>query len=122
MGYIKHNAIIVTGWKKEKVEEAHLKAREIFDEELSKDDVLNVLGSSLVSEIIPSLVNGDCTFFIAPDGSKKGWSTSNCANDARDRFIEYLNTIEYLDYVEIKYGGDDYYEKITRSKGKYLNE
>ena len=31
MGYIKHHTIVVTGWQDEKIKEAHLKAKEVFE-------------------------------------------------------------------------------------------
>jgi hypothetical protein len=111
MGYIRHHAIVVTGWD-EKFERAHAKAVELF-----KDIARNVLhrkeGRSLVSPIIPGIVNGYKSFFVAPDGSKEGWEESDNANTARDRFVEYLRAqanddgSTSLRYVEVQFGDDD---------------
>jgi len=95
MGYIKHNAIVVTSWDDEELEKIHNKAKEIFNEQL-------------VSELVKGVINGQCSFFIAPDGSKEGWETSQECDVMRETFTEWLRTEGRMnDYVEVRFGGDD---------------
>lgn len=108
MGYIKHYTIVVTGWRDEDIEAAREKAVKIFGE---------FDGSEIVSQIVSGLTNGQKSFFIAPDGSKRGWETSNNCNDARKYFLDWLEKSDnYCYYIEIIFGGDDEYEAIVRSK------
>ena len=102
MGTIKHNAIIVTGWDKTNMNTIRKKAKEIF-----KKHFENVQkGNKLVSNLVPSLMNEDFSFFIAPDGSKEGWQTSNNGDSAREEFIDYLSGQKRCNYIEIYFGGD----------------
>lgn len=117
MGNVKHNTIVVTGFQEEKVQEARNKAIEIFEQCFSNEPISKPYGSRLVSEIVQGLKNGQCSFFIAPDGSKEGWSTSKNGDEARKQFCDWLNgeTDNYCDYVEIRWDGDDDAETIVRS-------
>lgn len=99
MGYIKHNAIICTNYLEgPELEKAH---------EYAKELKLNV------SEIIDSHINGFQSFFIAPDGSKEGWQTSDEFDEKRKKFKEYLRSRSlslrsgYIHWIEIKFGGDE---------------
>lgn len=94
MGYIKHNAIIVTGWQPVAMNEAIQKAISL---------------SLPISELIDSPVNGYASFFIAPDGSKEGWQDSLAGDDARNKFIDWMKSKSdfYLDWAEVRYGGDE---------------
>ena len=122
MGYIKHHTIVVTGWQDEKVKEAHSKAKELFDKHFEEEPIHDG-GSRLVSDIIDGMTNGQLSFFIAPDGSKEGWETSNNGNSARKEFLDWMNksSDNYCDYVEVVFGGDDEHENIIRSKDMDLN-
>jgi hypothetical protein len=123
MGYIKHHAIIVTGWRDEELKEAQQKAKEIFEKNFESDPYEKPLAGKLVSDIIQGIVNGYSSFFIAPDGSKEGWAISNNADAARKEFINWLReTDTYLDYVEIVFGGDDEYERFLHSRNTNLDE
>lgn len=99
MGYIRHHAIAVSTWDEAAINKANLKAIEIFGE--------------LVSGIIKSKINGYVSFFIAPDGSKEGWSESNEGDKNREQFINWINSEAYSDgsnvysYAEFYYGDDD---------------
>jgi hypothetical protein len=98
MGFIRHHAILVTGWENLDI------AREIAIE----------FGNN-VSDIVAGPANGYFTFMIAPDGSKEGWETSRDGDDARERFIRWLNgrTDDEFEWVELYYGHDDGAAKIT---------
>ena len=116
MGYIKHHTIVVTGGVLETVTQAHQKAKEIFEAHFKDDLFTKPLASRLVSDITHGLINGQSSFFIAPDGSKEGWETSNMADAARNSFLDWLKEADnYCEYVEIMFGGDDEIERITRS-------
>lgn len=117
MGYIKHNAIIVTSWQDDKLLESRNKAIEIFEEYFSDEPIVKPYGGKLVSEIIPGLTNGQSSFFIAPDGSKEGWETSNNGDIARKEFCKWLDSQEdnYCEYIEVRFGGDDHHNTIVRS-------
>lgn len=98
MGYMRHNAIIVTSWNKELLGAAHAKAVEIFNS---------------VAPITPPAVNGFVTFLVAPDGSKEGWEGSNAGDAARDELINWLNSTA-LDWAEIQFGDDGGSTEIIR--------
>ena len=106
MGYIKHHAIAVTSWNKEKLYEAHKKAVNIF--------------GSIVSEIVRSNINSYLSFFIAPNGSKEGWPDSDNGDILRDRFIRWVNKQAYEDdsnclrFCEFYYGEDNDKSEIIR--------
>jgi len=123
MGYIKHHTIVVTTFGFEYLKEAHQKAKEIFENNFENEPYEKPFGSVLVSDIVYGLKNGQCSFFIAPDGSKEGWGTSDNGDNARKEFLDWLNTSEnYCDYVEVIFGGDDDNEGIIRSKQMDLND
>ena len=123
MGYIKHHTIVVTGRKDEHIEEAQKKAVEIFEETCKNEMIKPPYGSNIISPIIGSLSNGQKSFFIAPDGSKEGWQTSNNCNNARTAFLDWLDNAEnYCYYIEVVFGGDNEHQAIIRSKDSDLNE
>ena len=105
MGYIRHHAIVVTSWDDSCIVDAHLKAIEIFGE--------------LVSCIVKSKINGYVSFFIAPDGSKEGWSGSADGDKNREKFIKWINSKAYTDgsnvysYAEFFYGDDENQSEIV---------
>ena len=122
MGYIKHHTIVVTGWQDEKLKKAHQKAKEVFEKNFESEPYEKPFASRLVSDIIKGLTNGQSSFFIAPDGSKEGWATSDNGDNARKEFLDWLQKADkYCDYVEVSFGGDDEHERIVRSKDTDLN-
>lgn len=104
MGYIKHDAILVTSWKREALEEAADKARELG---------LEVLGPSA------KVTNGISTFLICPDGSKEGWNESDDYDEKRSEYLGYLNGVRYednsscLSWVAVAYSPDDRGASVT---------
>ena len=98
MGYIRHDAIVVTSWNREVLELAATQARFLG---------LEVIGPSA------KVTNGISTFLVCPDGSKEGWDESEEFEDRRARFLEYLNGKRYedrsscLSWVALAYGSDD---------------
>lgn len=111
MGYIKHNAIVCTAWRKEDAIEAQQMAKKLFNEHEKGSEIL-------VSELIGYIINEGYSFFIAPDGSKEGWSTSDNCDKAREKFLDWiLKENNYCDYIEVRFGGDDDDNSIERSNG-----
>ena len=98
MGYIAHNAIIVTTW--------------------NADAMLGVVAkcASLGAEVIgpsKSEINQTQTILICPDGSKEGWEESDAGDRRRSELRDYFDTWKYedgsspLEWCEVRYGGDD---------------
>jgi len=111
MGYMRHNAIVVTAWLSERAIEVHSTIKEIAENNGAICDI-----SPLTSEAM----NGYVSFLVAPDGSKEGWDTSNQGDKTRDKIIEYLDSLRYGDgstsfkYVEVQFGDDNRETKILR--------
>jgi hypothetical protein len=112
MGYIKHNAIIVTSIFDEDLIKAHQLAYRLFD--------------GHVTEITAGTTNGYASFLVVTCGSKVGWEAYQDHEESRDKFFEELKTIDgvydpgypisrYLDVVEVRYGGDDDTSEILRT-------
>lgn len=93
MGYIRHDALVVTAFAIERLEPARAKAI--------------ALGLPC-SEVVPSPINGYVSFLIAPDGSKEGWGDSNAGEKARAEWVAWARS-DYrgLDWAHVTYGGDD---------------
>lgn len=114
MGYLKHDTIVVTDWSAD-IEIVREEAIKIFEAK-------NEGYSRIISPLVGSVINSQKSFFIAPDGSKEGWSDSNLAEEARVEFLDWLRKSKYFcDYVLIRFGGDDEYDEIVRSKDKDLD-
>jgi hypothetical protein len=122
MGYMKHNAVVVTSWDVEAIDAIHKKAIEIFDKKFEGSAFVRK-GSLLVSPLIDGITNSQMSFLIAPDGSKEGWSDSDLAQEARDEFMNWaVQSGYYCDYIEIRFGGDDDDETILRSHDSDLKK
>ncbi len=80
-------------------------------------------GFQLVSPVIDSLINGYCSFFIAPDGSKEGYDASDDADKIRRLVVSYLMTpsmkASEVHFVEMSYGSDDVKAVILNLNLKY---
>jgi len=99
MGYIRHNAIVLTGWNEESISAAAEKARGLG---------LQVLGPS------DAVINEYRSILVCPDGSKEGWAESDIACGQRLEFKLWLCTTmcyeagsSKLEWVEVSYGSDD---------------
>ena len=101
MGYMRHHALAVTSWHSEKLAEAHAEAARLF--------------GTLVTPIVGGAINNEASFFVAPDGSKEGWSDSDEGDRLRAEFTLWLKAraeddgSSVLAWVEVQYG-DDYHE------------
>jgi hypothetical protein len=98
MGYIKHNAIVITSWDGKLLAQAVAKAKELG---------ATVLGPS------HGETNGYASALVCPDGSKEGWEESSAGDARRDALVKWLESTPYEDgsgylhWVEVRYGGDD---------------
>lgn len=98
MGYIAHNAIVVTSWNEDAIGKAHIKAIEL---------------GCHVSNIVDSKMNGYASFLIAPDGSKEGWGDSDKGDARREAWKAWTHELAYEDgssslhWVEVRFGSDD---------------
>lgn len=98
MGYVRHNAIVVTSWNGARIGLARAHAV--------------ALGMS-VTEIIQTPVNVDYSFLVGPDGSKEGWEDSDVGDKRREQFRTWLRAQAYEDgstpfaWVEVAYSSDD---------------
>ena len=97
MGYIRNEIIVVTG-DDEDVRKCHSIAIYCFNK--------NELGK-LVGSIVPHVMSGQSSFFIAPSGSKQGWDVSNNEKESRDEFIAFLRKESSINWALIRIGGDD---------------
>lgn len=103
MGYMRHNAIVVTSWKAEAIEAAACRARN--------------LGLTVIVQN-EEAINGYRTLLVCPDGSKEGWNESDQGDKQRSDFRDWMNTQRYedgssnLEWVEISYGSDDRTAKV----------
>ncbi|MDF2435417.1 MAG: hypothetical protein JWP44_5048 [Mucilaginibacter sp.] len=95
MGHIRHTAIVVTTLLRD-VEIVHAKAVEYCGD--------------LVSPIVHHRINGDSSFFIAPDGGALGGEHYDLASTQRMAFIDYLQSVQceefYPQWIELDYGHD----------------
>lgn len=100
MGYISHNAILITSCDYEnRIQEI----RKVCVEILSHYD----LPESMISPIVTSKMNDYASILIAPDGSKEGWDSSDKGDAFRDEIKQYLRKWQHGDWVEVQYGNDD---------------
>lgn len=97
MGHMRHDAIVVTSWNRQAIEEAAAKARDLG---------LEVLGPSAEA------INGISTILVCPDGSKEFWPESDDFDVKRAAYLEYLNGARYsdnsscLEWVALSYSND----------------
>lgn len=114
MGHIAHHTIVVTSWRGESIKSAQLEARRTF-------------GSNAVSSVKTSIVNSYYSFFVAPDGSKEGWTESDLGDGRRKRFIDWMKDREHpernasLEWVEVCFGRDVGKSRITGQSPRSVN-
>lgn len=107
MGHMRAHALVVSSWDPDAISEAHLKAIEILGRHSTwpHGDL-----SQLVSNVVAAVMNGGgsfSTFFVAPDGSKEWWPTSDAADAARAELIGWLREGGHLDWCLVQFGDDD---------------
>lgn len=93
MGYMRHHTIVVSTWNKVHIEAVHRIAEEL---------------KMSVSKIVPSGMNNELSFFVAPDGFNEGWEDSDIGDTRRATFKAWMkNSKFYLKWVEVQYGDDE---------------
>jgi len=114
-----HHSIIVSSWDDRLVKEAHETAVRLFD--VPRWRAYSYAG--LVSPVVGGLVNGERSFFIAPDGSKEGWPESDLGDDLRASFIAYLRSKRYddgstsLKWVEVQFADENNDNRVLQASG-----
>ena len=81
MGYIRHNAIIATGWQENAIQALCDFAESIGAEAIRGEE----------------MTNGYRTVVITPDGSKEGWETS-AEGDAKWRLLSESGRSTWMRY------------------------
>jgi hypothetical protein len=111
--YVRHNAIVVTSWKREAIKAAATEAMRLG---------LQVVGPG------DEVINGYSSLLIAPDGSKEGWHDSDCGDAKREQFRAWMKSLRYsddsspLEWCEVAYGSDDREAEICHSEWKTLDQ
>lgn len=114
MGYMRHHAIVVTGY-------------DHYDTP-SEGQPIDVLHATVLKlqERFPSLcwispvspaglaINGYRSFFIAPDGSKEGWTDSDNGDVFRNKVVQVLERNRNCHYAEIQFADDEGCDFVTR--------
>lgn len=107
MGYVRHNAIVVTSYNDEIISDAHTEATQL---------------GCLVSPVVKGGVNSYHSFLIAPDGSKEGWLESHDGDLRCAEFKMWTRTVRHsdgsspLEWVEVAYGSDDKDSNVVDSE------
>lgn len=112
MGVENNECVIATTWDSESMNKLKL--------------WVSTLDSDIYSlfVFVPALMNGKETMFLAPDGSKKGWSTAKEVAAIRDALIDKLNELAFedgsspFDWVEVGYG--EYGQAVLRGNCKNM--
>ncbi len=96
MGYIVHDAIVVTAFRSADITAAWQYA--------ALECGLTASPTTL------SPMNGYWSFLIVPDGSKEGWTDSDLGEERRAKWIEWARGCYargvFIDWVAVSYGGD----------------
>lgn len=97
MGTIIHHSIVVASWDLSALCAAH--------------QIAHSLGLQ-PSALQTGALNGYCSFFVPPDGSKEGWPESDRGNERRAQFKRWLVAFREadgssaLEWVEVAFGND----------------
>ena len=119
MGYFRNECLVVTG-SIDAIHKAHKECQNIFSN-LPTDHRIFINPKSLISDVVPGVVNDCATFMVAVDGSKEGWFESDLIEEKRILFMEWLKEQDdFYDWALVLLGGDDHECKILRSN--YLGD
>lgn len=117
MGVQNNEVVLATTWNDEVIMEL---------EQWIEDEVPDEYQGLFVT--IPSIVNGEKTIIMAPDGSKKGWETAKICDKIRRRFIHQFSKYAYEDgsnpisWVMIGYGEFGQMVLMGNNKNYYSDE
>lgn len=107
MGYMRHDALIITGGTAYPPNRDGWKLLRDTADSFTDPELFGRQGwSSLLVGPIPGVVNGDQTMVFVPDGSKEGWPESAAGDRLRLQLIEIADSHE-LDWAHVSFGGDD---------------
>ena len=108
MGYVRHDAVIVTMSAYVLRGEALAPAPDIdgFRKTLPEDWRHLLIGP------VESIINDDVTFVFAPDGSKEGWTDSDMGDDFREQFkklfaFAHKDGSSPFSVAHVRFGGDE---------------
>ena len=106
MGYISHSAVIVTvdSWVTG-FEEFKTRFEELRN--YKTEPAFKGTAGRYMPEPVHG-INGTWTFWVAPDGSKEGWTESDQMDWVREEVVKAASNLEYADVVTLRFGGDDY--------------
>lgn len=106
MGYMVHHAIVVSSWDEKRLKVVWRKAKTVFAKT-----------QCAVSAITPMANNSTRSFFVAADGSKKGWDDSRNGYQARSKFLDYLRDLKPYppEYVLVQYGDENGHDYVVES-------
>ena len=113
MGYICHNAIIVTGGEIQ-AEKAYERVARIVNDH---DERVGGVGAAVLSPLSRTVINGYRSFAIFPDGGKEGWDISDDGDDLRDEVIDALDDL-WVDWCEVRFGDEADMNGMTRCSGE----
>lgn len=98
MGYYKDEYMIFNSYNKEKLKEVRLFLVNRVVEILMIDDLFEnpwERAWSYVGDITVSLMGGEYSLILAPDGSKEGWEISNGMDDVRADVKKYVDEMNW---------------------------
>lgn len=102
MGYYRDDYMIFSSYNKEKLKEVRLFLVNRVAEILMIDDLFENPYSkpwerawSYVGDITVSLMGGEYSLILAPDGSKEGWEVSNEMDDVRADVKKYVDEMNW---------------------------
>lgn len=113
MGYMVHHTIVVSCWDGKLLRKTWREAKKIFS------------GTEHhLSNITPIAVNGERSYFIAPDGSKSGWDDSIAGWEARKKFVSYLKELRPYPpgWVLVQFDDDEHDTKVIDSSDHFNPE
>lgn len=114
MSVYRHHSIVVVGHD---LEGARAQAVSMF-KQVMKDE--KVRAEILVGPVQKCVGNEYESFFIAPDGGSEGsWLSQECEK-AREDFLLWLYKNTEADFVEVEFGGEDYFKPraVTTNDGR----
>lgn len=93
MGFISHDAIVVTSFDIDRLA-------------CARDEAIRV--GLACTGIARSPLNGYVSFLVMPDGSKEGWTDSVRGDNARAAWKDWARrNPDQCDWAHVKFGGDD---------------
>lgn len=113
MGYMRHHAVLVTTWSKDRMA-----------------DLVAFLLEEKIGHLGPHVtkVNDYHTVVIPPDGSKEGWEESDAGEEERQMVIAKIKTFSHddgsnpFDWALVRYGDDGEDDKIEDGSARNMKK